>query len=93
MWAGYFFAFSVVRFKYANKGIGARTPIAIVKTQSCSRFAPIISPATAGPAIPEIHHCKLVSALARPRICSGASSCVSAGLVGAWTISPNAKIN
>ena len=50
-----------------------------------------MGPLIAGPMTPETPHCNPVSALVRPRICSGDNSLASAGSVGDQIISPNAK--
>ena len=76
-----------------KSGTGIKEPIIITTTHCKSKLLPIMDPAIAGPKIPEIDHCKLISELDLPRICSGVKSCISAGFVGAWTISPNAKIS
>jgi hypothetical protein len=74
-------------------GIERKQPKNIVRTQAVPRLAPNITPVMAGPKTPETDHCRLIQALARPRICSGANSLARVGIVGACTISPKANIS
>ena len=53
-------------------------------THNSGKSAPNIRPVIAGPKTPETLHCKLISALARPRICSGANSFARVGIVGGY---------
>lgn len=65
--------------------------MSIVKIHALSRPAPSIGPLIAGPRTPETPHCKPMSALVLPRMCSGDKSFARAGIVGDQIISPKAK--
>ena len=80
-------------FIATKNGMAKNEPINIDTTHNVGWSAPNINPVIAGPATPEILHCNDIKALARPRICSGASSLAKVGITGACTISPTAKIN
>jgi hypothetical protein len=83
----------VILFIARKIGIDRKQPRNIVTTHAVPRLAPNIIPVMAGPKTPDTDHCKLIHALARPRICSGESSFARVGIVGACTISPKANTN